>query len=234
MSGSNSSVRAALPEADSPVALTVHSVPAPDLVADRRRTARGRLKMLLVLLVCASPVIASYFTYFVVRPEGRSNYGELVSPPRPLPALLLRTLDGQSVAASSLRGQWLLVAVGPGACDQACEERLFMQRQLREMLGRERDRLDKVWLVTDGAELAPALRQVLEATPPVTILRAERDAVARWLEPAAGQALEGHLYVVDPMGKWMMRPPVDPQPSRLKRDLDRLLRASSSWDTPGR
>lgn len=234
MSGSNSSVRAAVAEADSPVALTVHSVPAPDLVADRRRTARGRLKMLLVLLVCASPVIASYFTYFVVRPEGRSNYGELVSPPRPLPALLLRTLDGQSVAASSLRGQWLLVAVGPGACDQACEERLFMQRQLREMLGRERDRLDKVWLVTDDAAVAPALRQALEASPAMTVLRADRSALAGWLFPAPGQALENHLYLVDPMGQWMLRVPVQPEPKRVQRDLERVLRASSSWDRAGR
>jgi hypothetical protein len=42
--------------------------------------------MLAVLLVCAAPVIASYFTYYVVRPEGRRNYGELIDPQRPLPA----------------------------------------------------------------------------------------------------------------------------------------------------
>ena len=41
--------------------------------------------MLLVLLVCAAPVIASYFTYYVVRPEGRRNYGELIEPQRPFP-----------------------------------------------------------------------------------------------------------------------------------------------------
>jgi hypothetical protein len=31
-----------------------------------------------------------------------------------------------------------------------------------------------------------------------------------------------------------MRVPADPQPTRLKRDVERLLRASASWDTPGR
>ena len=55
-----------------------------------------------------------------------------------------------------------------------------------------------------------------------------------WLRPAEGAALEDHLYVVDPMGEWMMRMPADPQPQKVKRDLDRLLRASSFWDTPGR
>ena len=50
--------------------------PAPADV--RRRTIAGRWKMLAVLLVFAAPVIASYLTYYVIRPEGRTNYGELV------------------------------------------------------------------------------------------------------------------------------------------------------------
>ena len=61
-----------------------------------------------------------------------------------------------------------------------------------------------------------------------------RVALAQWLAPAEGHVLEDHLYVVDPMGEWMMRPPARPDPQKFKRDLDRLLRASSFWDTPGR
>jgi hypothetical protein len=68
----------------------------------------------------------------------------------------------------------------------------------------------------------------------VTILRTPRAALAQWLAPGAGHALEQHMYVVDPMGQWMMRVPVDPDPAKLKRDIDRLLRASVSWDLPGR
>lgn len=222
-----------------PVSLTVHSVATPDLAdpaqSAHRRTRVGRLKMFMVLLVCASPVIASYFTYFVIRPEGRTNYGTLILPTRSLPvALPLTRLDGQVAQPRSLRGQWLLVVVGPGACAQDCEKRLFMQRQLREMLGRERDRLDKVWLITDNTPLNPALQAVVDGAVPITALRAPRDAVAAWLEPEAGRALEDHLYVVDPMGEWMMRLPYQAEPARAKRDLDRVLRASSFWDTPGR
>jgi hypothetical protein len=42
------------------------------------------------------------------------------------------------------------------------------------------------------------------------------------------------LYLVDPMGEWMMRVPAKPEPGRVKRDLERVLRASSSWDQAGR
>ena len=221
-----------------PLGMTVHAITTPDLSdpreIERNRTLRGRVRMLLVLLVCAAPVIASYFTYFVVRPEGRTNYGELILPTRSLPALPLRTLDGAAVAAGTLRGQWLLVAVAPAACDAACQDRLFMQRQLREMLGRERDRLDKIWFVTDVAPLAAPLRAAVEAGPAMTALRVDREALARWLAPAEGQALEDHLYLVDPMGEWMMRMPARAEPARVKRDLERLLRASASCDKAGR
>jgi len=214
---------------------TVHTMPPPHLEDEaQRRTRVGRWKMLAVLLVCAAPVIASYFTYFVIRPQGRTNYSELILPTRSLPAALpLTTLQGEPVAPASLRGQWLLVVVGPAQCEGACERRLFLQRQLREMMGRERERIDKLWLVTDHAAVPPPLLQALQQ-PPTQVLRAPREAVAAWLQPAPGQVLEDHVYIVDPLGEWMMRAPVNPDPAKLKRDIDKLLRASSSWDKPGR
>ena len=234
MSGSNSSAPGSAARADAaapePLSFTVHSMPTPG-VDDDRRTRMGRIKMLVVLLVCAAPVIASYFTYYVIRPEGRTNYGELIDPQRPLPDLTLRDLQGGSVAASSLKDQWLLVTVSGGACDAGCERNLYLQRQLRETLGKDRDRLDKVWFVVDDASVRP---EVLNAIPGAQVLRVSRDALSAWLVPAAGQRLEDHLYVVDPLGNWMMRFPAESDPARIKRDLSKLLRASQHWDRAGR
>ena len=231
--GANAGERAgeagALPE---PLSFAVHSLPAPTLAAAQVR--HGRLKMLLVLLVCAAPVIASYFTYYVIRPQGRSNHGTLVEPQRPLPdarALPLADLQGRPVDPASLKGQWLLIAVAGGACDAGCERQLWLQRQLREALGREKERLDRVWLVDDDA--APRA-DLLPALQGATVLRAPREALARWLEPAAGSALEAHFYVVDPLGNWMMRMPAPSEPAGIKRDLEKLMRGSSGWDQPGR
>jgi hypothetical protein len=235
MSGSKSSNPGSAVPADAagsqPLSFTVHSMPTPDVGSETQRTRIGRLKMLLVVLVCAAPVIASYFTYYVIRPEGRTNYGVLIQPQREMPELPLTDLQGRPVAASSLKDQWLFVSVGPGACDAACERTLYLQRQLRETLGRDRDRMDKVWFVVDDQPVRPELVQVLPATH---ILRVPREALAAWLAPAEGQQLEQHLYVVDPMGHWMMRFPADPDPARVKRDLAKLMRGSSSWDQAGR
>jgi len=224
---------------DEPLGLTVHSLPVPQEAAeaDSRRTSTGRMKMLLVLVVCAAPVIASYFTYYVVHPGSAKSFGTLVEP-RGIPDAKAIALDGKAVPLASLKGQWLLVSVASGACDALCEKNLYLQRQLRESLGRDKDRVDWVWLVDDAAPVRPQLASALSQA---TVLRVDASQLAQWLAPEAGHSLHEHLYVVDPMGRWMMRFPaastngLDTAAAKnMKRDLERLLRASASWDQPGR
>ena len=217
---------------DQPLGLTVHTLPVPG--QDSPRNTSGRWKMMAVLLVCAAPVLLSYFTYYVIRPDGRRNYGELIDPQRSLPGMRTESLDGKPGELRALKDQWLLISVGSGSCEQACQQRLYYQRQLREALGKEKDRLDWVWLVNDAAAVDSRLRPALASS---TVLRVPADALAQWLQPAAGQRLEDHLYLVDPLGNWMMRFPATMDAAgaaRAKRDLDRLLRASASWDKEGR
>ncbi len=238
MSGSNSSdpAAAALERGNAhPLGLTVHGLPpVQDAVRAAQAGRKARWKLLALLLVCASPVVASYFTYYVLRPEGRRNFGELIDPQRPMPALATTDLQGHPGTLAELKHQWLLVGVAPASCAQDCQQRLYLQRQMRESLGKDKDRVDWVWLVTDSGAVPEALRPGIAAAE---VRRVDALALAGWLAPQAGHALEEHLYVVDPMGNWMMRfpPNMDAQAaSRAKRDVVNLLRASASWDTPGR
>jgi len=219
---------------DQPLGLTVHSMPTPQDMAPPQQTRMGRWKMLVVLLVCAAPVVASYFTYYVVRPEGRRNFGELITPQRPLPNVVATALDGTQVNLQTLKDQWLLISVGSAACDATCARQLYLQRQLREGLGREKDRLDWVWLIDDATPVAPDL---LPALKNATVLRVPAKDLQAWLAPATGATLHDHLFLVDSLGNWMLRFPAQlgtEQAPKAKRDLERLLRASSSWDNAGR
>ena len=229
---------------DRPVELAVHSMPTPqDMQESPGRTRDGRMKMLLVLIACAAPVLASYFTYYVLRPQGRSNFGVLVQPQRPLPPLVAQTLDAQAVDLPSLRGQWLLLSVAHAACDAQCQSTLFLQRQLRAGLGKDKDRVDWVWLIDDGGAVPADMLPRLEGA---TVLRAEPDALRQWLGDGAQSGLEGVTFLVDPQGNLMMRFPAPDTHAdvtmqdtlayakKVKRDVERLLRASASWDTAGR
>jgi len=207
------------------------SLPPEPTPAQRRRQ---RLKLLAILLVCAAPVIASYVTYYLVRPDGRRNFGELIMPQRTLPDLQATQLNGTPINLQALTGQWLLVSVGGGACDASCARCLYLQRQMREGLGKEKDRLDWVWLIDDDVPVAPELLLSLKTA---TVLRLPAKDMQQWLEPSSGAQLRDHLYVVDPMGNWMMRFPAQldaKQAPQAKRDLERLMRASAFWDKPGR
>ena len=225
---------------DEPLGLTVHSLPNPTEAMDEgKRTASGRWKMILVLLICAAPVIASYFTYYIVRPDGRRNFGELIEPQRSLPNLTAATLEGKPVSLQSLKGQWLLVSVGQGACSEACAHNLYLQRQLHTSLGKDKDRVERVWLIADAtvADQTPVDPALRTAITDAVILRLGAPQLAGWLAPAEGRSLSDHLYLVDPMGNWMMRFPAQLDLAaavKAKKDIERLLRASASWDTAGR
>lgn len=218
---------------DEPLTLTVHSLPQLDQAgAGAVVTARaGRWKLLGLALVCAAPVVASYLTYYVIRPEGRRNYGELIDPQRPLPAISAVNAQGQTVPLAALKDQWLLISVADSACTDVCQEHLLLQRQLRETLGREKERMDWVWLRTGDTPLSEPLKKATEAAQ---VLQIDARDLAAWLQPAAGQQIEDHLYVVDPLGNWMMRFPANIDAKKAKSDLDRLLRASAFWDKEGR
>ena len=220
----------------SPIELTVYDLPSPVEAAleDENRTRSGRLRLLLILLICAAPIVASYLTYYWIRPQGTKSFGELIEPQRDMVALAATNLQGQAVDVNQLRGQWLFLVVGEGACKLDCETLLYVQRQLHKALGKEADKVERVWFVTDQAAVS---QKLVDALNGATILRVDPTALSKWLEPAAGKNLSDHFYLVDPMGHWMMRFPPHPDAAdaaKIKRDLERLLRAASSWDQPGR
>jgi hypothetical protein len=180
---------------------------------------------LAVLLVCAAPLIASYFTYYVLKPQARSNYGTLIDPRQyPIPKLDSSTLDGRPARLEDFKGKWIMLKVGGGDCLEACRKQLFFMRQLRLMQGKEMERIERVWLVTDNAPLDTIVIREYDGT---RMLRASGDAVAKWLPVDAGSRLEDHLFLIDPLGNLMMRFPKDPEPRKVHKDISKLLKASA-------
>jgi len=201
--------------------------------ADVQKRRRGRMWMIVVWLICAAPVVASYLTFYVFRPTSRHSYGELIEPQRDLPDLMAVDLNGKSQNLQALKGRWLLVSVASGACDKPCQDHLYLQRQMRESLGKDKDRVVWVWLIDDETPVSDDLKKALA---PATVLRVPAPGLQQWLYSRPGHALRDHLYLVDPLGHWMMRFPPELNmgtAGKAKSDLDRVLRASASWDHAG-
>jgi hypothetical protein len=184
----------------------------------------GNWKLFAVLAVCAAPMIASYLTYYVIKPQSRTNYGALIDPRAyPIPALGTATLDGKPAALTEFKGKWVMLQVDTADCADYCKKKLFEMRQLRLMQGKDMDRIERLWLVTDKQPLETMLMREYDGT---RMLRADPQAVKNWLPVEQGAKVEDHLYLIDPLGNLMMRFPKDADPNKVKKDLVKLLKAS--------
>ena len=175
---------------------------------DRKRA--GRIKLALIGAFFVLPVAASWLIWSLdLAPGTAGNYGTLL---RPQPVKL--------PAAGELKGKWVLVQFDGGACNEACERKLYFMRQVRRATGREIGRVERLWIVTDGKPPAPALLGAIDGT---VLAPADNALLAAF--PAEGSPT-AHIYLVDPLGNLMLRFPRDPDPSRMLKDLQRLLKTS--------
>ena len=185
---------------------------------------RGRWPLILVIALCAAPMIFSYLSYYVIKPEGRTNYGALIDPRAyPIPELGLTTLEGSSAALEQFKGKWILLQVDTADCQKACTDKLYYMRQLRLTQGKEMERIERVWLITDKAPLETTRMRQYDGT---NMLRVDPKKLAAWLPVTEGTTPADHLYMIDPLGNLMMRFPKDPDYNKIKKDINKLMKAS--------
>jgi hypothetical protein len=166
-----------------------------------------RVKLALIGLACAAPFILGTAAYlFGWAPGQAANYGELVAP---------RPLAGPPLDA--LRGKWVLVSFDTAACDAYCEKKLYFMRQVRTAQHKNMGRVERLWVVTDAGKPRAELLSAIEGTRIARMVDS--------LQGFPGNAVD-HIYVIDPLGNLMMRFPRDPDPSKILKDLQRLLRLS--------
>jgi hypothetical protein len=170
----------------------------------------SRLKLALIGAVCAAPLVLGTLAYWFGWGTGSpGNYGELLEP---------RPLSGNPIA--TLRGKWVLVTFDAAACNASCERKLYFVRQVRKAQGKEMDRVERLWILTDGAQ---PRAEALAATEGSRAAHAD----ARFVAQFPGNPLD-HIYLVDPLGNLMMRFPPEPQPKKVIKDLERLLKYSGA------
>lgn len=189
-----------------------------------KRRVNGRWKLFAVFAICASPLIASYFTYYVVKPSSRTNYGTLIDPrTHPMPALETVSLDGRRIGLDAFNGKWIMLQIDDSECRESCQRKLYDMRQLRLAQGKDMDRLERVWLITDDGPLDTILMREYDG---MRMLRVKPERMKTWLPVDGGTNMADHLYLIDPLGNLMMRYPKDADPNKIKKDIVKLLKAS--------
>ena len=199
-----------------------------DAPAINAQTKRGRIQMLILLLACAAPVIASYFAYYIYRPEGgKTNYGTLVQPAQEINSAWFDL---------PLDGKWTLLLARPsGECtvrDESCLEALFLMRQLRVAMGRESGRVRLLWVNTDGKAVDPEVALAYDhevAGFTVVNLPSNLKLRAGFFEWLNREGAGHDIQLIDPSAAKMMYFPITNSPKEfgsIKKDLEKLLRVN--------
>lgn len=182
---------------------------------------RAGLKLLLIGLFFALPFVLAWAAYwFHWVPGSTGNYGKLLTP-RQVPGGGLVRLDGEPFSLASLRGKWVMLQFDTANCDAYCERKLYFMRQLRVAQGKDMDRVERVWVLIDGGAPRPKLLAAIEGTD---VVRASNGTFAAAF--AHRGSVTDHIYLIDPLGNLMMQFPRDPNPSKMLKDLQRLLKYS--------
>lgn len=205
--------------------LTLHENEPPDIASS---TNRGILALLLLLFVL--PVAAATGLYLAGwRPANGGNHGELIRPARQVEDLALQTLDGQPVRFGALRGKWTMVYFGASSCPEACMKSLYAMRQVHTAQGKERDRVQRVFILAETNALV-GLNAKLAGYPGMHVWTGEKTALAELAQGFGmrdGSAAEQPaIYLVDPLGNLIMRYALGVDPSGMLKDMTRLLKYS--------
>ncbi|MDE3020451.1 MAG: hypothetical protein KGI54_01175 [Pseudomonadota bacterium] len=186
-----------------------------------RKVKWGRLKALLIASIFLVPLVAAYVVFYWFRPHSFDNHGELL-PPKPLQNASAKLENGTSFSVDTLKGKWVLIMSAPGSCDKECRYALYAMRQVRISENLDRNRIERVWLVTGHSRPGFQLERYFTGTWEVADPDKE---ISSQLPIPSGQ--EAIIFIMDPRGNVMMRYGPHPAMGDIASDLHRLLEASS-------
>jgi hypothetical protein len=189
-------------------------VTADSAPAVRETSARTKRMIVLLAAIAVAPVVLAYLAYYVFPRDARVNYGDLL-PHATIPAIAGTRADGQAFDVGALRGRWIVLYESSAECNDECAAALYAGRQSRTIQNAERDRVVRVWLVA-GGEPSPAS---IAEHPDLMVVR-----VPRLPSLPAGP---NRIYLVDPLGNFVLAWPAKPDIKAMAKDLTRLLHASS-------
>jgi hypothetical protein len=220
-------------------------------MVDALPTTNNRMVLLLIGGIPLTMILAAtWLWYFVARGDldlvsmvGTANRGTLVQPPRQLDDQTLRDESGVVTKFADLEPRWaMVIPAAGGPCDAACEHSLYMTRQIHVAMGKEFNRLRRLYVSPDSVKSTPlTVVQLSDGRPAPAadefagyLATEHTDLQALTLSAASYSALfpeqavdASTWYLVDPAGWVMMSYTNEISYKDVIADLKFLLKNSS-------
>ena len=186
---------------------------------------RGRLMLLCMLIFFITPIIAVIAMYKMDwRPKGES-IGELVVPAKLLTMnYALMSSDGSVAQPDLWKDKWSMVYIAAN-CEATCKNKLHDMRQLHVSLYKEIPRMQRVLITTsqDVMQLKQDYPDMLVLNQPATEITALSD---QFNVNNESSMTADRVYLVDPLGHFMMSYAPATDPALIRKDITRLMRYS--------
>lgn len=194
---------------------------------------KGRKQLILLVAFFVAPILLAIIMYNNMPDSGPTktkNYGDFVSPARPLVEVALQTESGKSFKFSDMYKTWVMVYIGDAECDKTCADVLYKMRQSRLAQRGEHLRIKRLYISTAGKAKASLLK-VMKEHPGLEVVSGNATEIQSVIEqfklenkPSAKGA--NRLYLLDPFGNLMMSYESDFDPKGLIKDMELLLKVS--------
>ena len=121
-----------------------------------------------------------------------------------------------------------MVYPGSPTCEASCEDLLYQTRQIRTALGKDTERVQRIYLLASIPQESAQLERLLDMHPDLLLaVLTSPETVQQFPTPDEVPFWSGRqLYIVDPLGNLMMRYSAEQAPKDMLADLKRLLRLS--------
>ena len=198
--------------------------PKTEQVVDNKTLFWNRVQILMILAVFTAPIAGAFF----YKPKSFINYGDIYTPVRPVENLVMTGAEGP-IELDSFRRTWVFLVTANTRCSKACEDNILKMRQLRFMQNNDMVRIRTLFMHT---QLPTAVAEDLAAKyRPIEAYSVSFNEFDEWTEvlkvpDAPKEAQVDRLYIIDPAGNLMMSYPAGADPSQIKKDIKRLLKAS--------
>lgn len=195
-----------------------------------KQRRRSRLKFLFIASIFFGPLIAAWVIYFIfpqAATDPNGNNGQLINPAKPLPELQLVTPAGEPKDQRVFEDRrWTFLYFATEACGEVCEKRLYDTRQVRTSLHKRAPRVQRIYIASD-ARFLPDAEFAKAQHPDLELYVIEDDVLRNFLDQSVDEAgTNGVMYLLDPLGNWVLYyRPKDPAKGMLE-DLKRLLKLS--------
>ncbi|WP_461482231.1 SCO family protein [Porticoccus sp.] len=200
----------------------------------------GQWQVWLMVGILSGVIIAGFLLFphseesreRLLKKLGTTNHGEFVLPAVSIKTLQLNDAEGQAWLFDDQKVKWRMLIPGHAHCNQACQDLLYLTRQVHISLGKYSRRFERLYLNLDS-HLDSDTSEYMKQHPFLHTLYADEEPLKALLAgtnaPLLGNADSGNplrAYLVDQDGLIMMSYTLANSGNEIIEDIEHLMKYS--------